>query len=255
MVGDRLDRGFELRRLRREPGTTGAISTPTFTPASRSWRTARSRCSGCAVPGSSAAPRLLVDGRHAQVHRAPGPLAHARRAGPRRARPSGLSSPGRPACAPRAALRAILASACSALRSADRDRSPCRPPPARASRTAYRAPAQDLDQVGLDEDDRREVIVGPELELRLVAAREAVVAGVRAAAVRVQRPVERHALHRVQRRAAGDLLVARGVGAHAAPGRAPPPPLRRGSGARASWSSAARLPRSKDQRAVRQLRL
>ena len=37
-----------------KPGTTGAISTPALTPASRSCRTARSRWSGCAVPGSSA---------------------------------------------------------------------------------------------------------------------------------------------------------------------------------------------------------
>ena len=54
VVGDRLDRPFELRRATtRSPGTIGAISTPALMPASTSSRTARSRCSGCAVPGSS----------------------------------------------------------------------------------------------------------------------------------------------------------------------------------------------------------
>ena len=48
----------------------------------------------------------------------------------------------------------------------------------------------------------------------VVAAREAVVAAVRAAAVGVERPVEeRHALDAVQRGAAGDFLVAGLVGA------------------------------------------
>ncbi len=37
-----------------KPGTIGAMSTPTLMPASASSRTARSRCMGCAVPGSSA---------------------------------------------------------------------------------------------------------------------------------------------------------------------------------------------------------
>ena len=55
------------------------------------------------------------------------------------------------------------------------------------------------------------MIVGTELELRLVAPREAVVAAVRAAAVRVERPVERHALDGVQRRPAGDFLIARRI--------------------------------------------
>ena len=74
-------------------------------------------------------------------------------------------------------------------------------------------PAEYLDQIHLHEDQRRELVVRAELELRLITASEAVVAAVRAAAVRVQRPVERHALHRVQRRAAGDFLIARRVGA------------------------------------------
>ena len=35
-----------------KPGTIGAMRTPALTPASTSSRTARSRCSGWAVPGS-----------------------------------------------------------------------------------------------------------------------------------------------------------------------------------------------------------
>ena len=54
---------------------------------------------------------------------------------------------------------------------------------------------------------------GPELELRLIAAGEAVVAPVRASAIGIQRPVEGHALHRIQRGSARDFLVARLVGA------------------------------------------
>ena len=72
---------------------------------------------------------------------------------------------------------------------------------------------QHRDEVRLHEDDRGEVVAGAELELVLVAPGEAVVAAVGAAAVRVQRPAERHALDAVQRRAAMDLLVGGVVGA------------------------------------------
>lgn len=64
-------------------------------------------------------------------------------------------------------------------------------------------PPQHGDEVGLHEDDGGEIVTRAKLELRLVAAREAVVAAVRAAAVRIQRPAERHALHLVQGRARG----------------------------------------------------
>src|SRR6188768_4070425 len=70
---------------------------------------------------------------------------------------------------------------------------------------------QDFDQVRLDEDHRRELIVRTELELRLISAREAVVTGMRAAAVGIQSPVEGHALHLVDCGTAGDLLIARGI--------------------------------------------
>ena len=73
---------------------------------------------------------------------------------------------------------------------------------------------QHLDEVGLHEDDGREVIARIQLELGLILAREAVVTAVRAAAIGIERPLEeRHALHPVERRAAADLLVGRGVAA------------------------------------------
>ena len=67
--------------------------------------------------------------------------------------------------------------------------------------------AEHFDEVRLHEDDRRELVVRAELELRVVAARVAVVAAVRAAAIRIQRPLERHPLDAVQRGAAADFLV------------------------------------------------
>ena len=73
--------------------------------------------------------------------------------------------------------------------------------------------AQHLDEVRLDEDDRRELVVRAQLELRVVAARVAVVAAVRAAAVRIEGPLEGHALDRIERRPAADFLISRGVGA------------------------------------------
>ncbi len=73
--------------------------------------------------------------------------------------------------------------------------------------------AQHGHEVGLDEDDRGEVVALAELELVLVAPGEAVVTAVGAAAVWVQRPAERHALDAVQRRAAVDLLIGGMVGA------------------------------------------
>src|SRR6476659_502522 len=63
---------------------------------------------------------------------------------------------------------------------------------------------QHFEQVRLDEDHRRELIVRTELELRLISAREAVAVG-------IQSPVEGHALHLVEGGTAGDLLIARGI--------------------------------------------
>ena len=72
---------------------------------------------------------------------------------------------------------------------------------------------QHLDEVALHQNHRRELVVGIHFELDVIAAREAVVAAVGAAAVGVERPAEGHPLDAVQRGAAGDLLIPRGIGA------------------------------------------
>ncbi len=99
--------------------------------------------------------------------------------------------------------------------------------------------AEHLDQVGLHEDQRRELVARPELELRLVAARKAVVAAVRASAVRVECPVERHPFHAVQRRPARHFLIAGVVGPSLCPIERRRPALldrqRDGSGRWRTW--------------------
>ncbi len=74
-------------------------------------------------------------------------------------------------------------------------------------------PCQYGDDVLLHQNHRREVVVGVQLELDVVAAREAVVTAVRATAIRVERPRERHAFDGIERRAASDFLIARLIGA------------------------------------------
>jgi hypothetical protein len=73
-------------------------------------------------------------------------------------------------------------------------------------------PAQHVHHVALDENDRRELVVGVHLELHVIPAREAVMATVGAAAVRVECPVERHPAHGIERGPAGHLLISRLVG-------------------------------------------
>src|SRR5262245_18004664 len=68
-------------------------------------------------------------------------------------------------------------------------------------------PPQHLDEVGLHQNDRREIVVGSELELRVIAAGVAVMTAVRAAAIWVQSPRKGHALDAVERRAALDFLI------------------------------------------------
>src|SRR6185369_13088778 len=80
-------------------------------------------------------------------------------------------------------------------------------------RRARQLLAQHLHDVGLDQDDRRELVAGAELELRVIPPRVAVVAAVRTAAVRVQRPLEiAHAPHVIQGGSAAHLLIGGGVG-------------------------------------------
>ena len=67
-----------------------------------------------------------------------------------------------------------------------------------------------VGDVRLHDDLRREVLADPEIEVGVIGAGEAVVAAVRAAAVRVHRPAKRHARsrrHPVQRGLAGVLEV------------------------------------------------
>jgi hypothetical protein len=65
-----------------------------------------------------------------------------------------------------------------------------------------------LDEVALHQNHGRKLVAGIQLELRVIPSREAVVTGMRASAVRIQRPrEERHALHAVQRRPAIHLLI------------------------------------------------
>ncbi len=72
---------------------------------------------------------------------------------------------------------------------------------------------QDLDDVVLDENHRGELVARVHFELHVITAGEAVMTAVRAAPVRVEGPVERHAFDAVERGAAGDLLIARLIGA------------------------------------------
>src|SRR4029079_97992 len=78
----------------------------------------------------------------------------------------------------------------------------------RADRNEFTAPGwlpklspQNINEVRLYQNHRRELIVGTQFELRVVAARVAVVTAVRAATIGIQRPLERHPLDRIERRA------------------------------------------------------
>ena len=79
-------------------------------------------------------------------------------------------------------------------------------------RRAIELAPQHVDKVLLHENDRRKLVAGAHLELRVIAAREAVVATVGAAAIRIERPFERHPFHRVQGRTAGHFLIACAIG-------------------------------------------
>ena len=195
-----------------KPGTTGAISTPALTPASRSWRTARSRCSGWRRARLERAPRFFVHRRHAHVDRAAVPptdvskqigIAHDHR-------PLGDQADGRPSGEQRLerTSRELVMTLDGLIRIGRGADGYLLANP----RGFVELSAQHVDQVDLHEDDAREVIARSELELRLIPSGEAVVATVCAAPIRVQRPVEGHAFDAVQGRLAGDFLVARRIG-------------------------------------------
>ena len=69
-------------------------------------------------------------------------------------------------------------------------------------RRAIELTPQHLDQVAFHENHGREVIVRIHFELDVIAPGEAVVTPVRASAIRVEGPMEGHALHTIERRAA-----------------------------------------------------
>ena len=165
------------------------------------------------MPGSSSAPRVLVHRRHAHVDRAAGGarllLKHVDV--PDDHRSFGHETDRRPAARQRLdGLARQLVVPFDRLirigRGADRDLLPC-------PRRPIQLAPEHVDDVVLDENDRRELVVGVHLELHVIAPGETVMTAVRAAAIRVQRPAERHALDAVQRRPAGDFLIAGLVGA------------------------------------------
>ena len=204
-----------LARDDEKPGTIGAISTPALMPASTSSRTARSRCSGWRGAGLERLPGLLVDGRDAHVD-------GARRARRRLREHVAVAhdhrtfgdEPDRGCARASERLRWRRASACSALRSAGSSRSRCR---RRRTRRVHDGRASSRVSTStkfcftrITDANSSSAFIS---NCDVIAARVAVVAAVRAAAVGVERPVERHALHAVQRRTAGDFLIARLVGA------------------------------------------
>ena len=143
-------------------------------------------------------PRVLVHRRHAHADRAAGGVESASSStsrsrttiGPFRDQADRRSRRAR-------APRSRRASACSALRLAGSGSVAV--PKATCSRVhdgRSSSRAQHVDEVPLDQNHRRELVVRVHLELHVIAAGEAVVAAVRAAAVGVERPLERHALRR-----------------------------------------------------------
>ncbi len=75
----------------------------------------------------------------------------------------------------------------------------------------HHLPAQHVGEVLLHQDDRREVVARPHLELGLIASGKAIVASVRAAPIRVQGPAEGHPLHPIQGAPTRHFLIGRAV--------------------------------------------
>ena len=147
-------------------------------------------------PGLEPPPEIRVERRETHAHR----YARRDRAElPARrdpGSPSGPSSPRSPASSRRREPRGSRASGGSGPRSADRDRSPCRRPPSPAASSAVKLRPHHRHRVDLHEDHAREVLAGAQIEVRVIPAREAVVAPVHAPAIGVHAPAEPHALTR-----------------------------------------------------------
>ena len=183
------------------PGRRGAIPTDARTPASTSTRSARSRWPGMSGAGLGRAPDLVVERRHRERHRH---LCAARGLGEQLC----VTDDQRPTGDDRERLRGIAQHLDARPRqpvaplgrlvrvggSTDRDR-------AAVPRTPRELRAQLLGDVHLDADRRPVALVrrpvGPQLEGPHVTER----AAVHTAHVRVQGPVEGHALDVIE----GDL--------------------------------------------------
>ena len=183
-------------------------------PASTSCRTARRRCSRMRHAGLELLPRVFVHRRHADVHAARRPrrqiLENVRVAHDHRALGHDADGSRRIAQRLEHAARDFVGALDRLIRiggGAEADGL------LRPGRLVELAP-QHANEIGLDEDHRGEVVAHVQLELGLIAAREAVVAAVCAAAIWIERPLhEGHALTAIERRAAVDFLVGRGIAA------------------------------------------
>ena len=213
VVGDRFDRPFELCRLRRETrydrghedtGVDARIHQLAHrTQALQGMRRAR----------LERPPRIFVHRGHADAHRARCrlrhfqqrvPVAHDHRTLGHQAdrRPAGGEREQRSTRQPVVSFDRLIrigrGAECDELAAPGR---------------SIELTRQHVGEVRLHQDDRRELITHAQLELGVIAAGEAVVATVGASAVRIERPVEGHALNAIERRAARHLLIGRGVGA------------------------------------------
>src|SRR3990172_516854 len=191
------------------PGMMGASITPQRTPASARRAIASSRCRGLAVSGSMwrQTSSLSVATLKTTVHSAT--AESSRRRLRSRSTLGDLvmreQGPGKPGEAPRAPAGEAVLEFRLLVRvagGADRD---VLPPPGRSAQLA----PEHLDQVDLDDDAPLEVAPGVVAKVLVVAAGEAVDAGVLAAPVGGEAPAQggqaRHA-HPVQCALALDLL-------------------------------------------------
>ncbi len=218
-VRDRLHRAFQLGRLRCEARNDRRHQHAGVDPGIDELAHGTQPLERVGRAGLEPAPAFLVDRRHAEIDAALGscteigehvPVAQNHRAlGDNADRRGGFGEAlDRAAGEPIRALDRLVRIGGGA----ERD---LLAPPGRAMQLV----AQPRHEVGLDEDQRRELIVGVELELRLVAAREAVVTAVGAAAIGVERPLERHSADPVEGRTAADFTIRRLVGAAGAADR------------------------------------
>ncbi len=176
--------------------------------ASISSRTARRRWSGWGHARFEGPPRLLVNRRHAHVHSRTSGTSDVEQNvaianNHRSFRDEADWRPHPAASALRAAARESVVAFNRLIGIGRRSDGNRLVPPGRT----IQFPPQYFGDVSLDQNDRGELVAGIHLELNVIAAGEAIVAAMGAASIRVQRPVERHTLYRVQGGTAADLLI------------------------------------------------